>query len=208
MCAPVRQHILAAKPANRLLVAGDIAAERLIAPHGAVEQEVHQVRRRVFGLAQFLEDHPPLLFDIPGVEARAQKHIGQHIHRAVEMDIGDFSVVDGRLEAGICIQNAADALDRVGDQLGGWASLAALEQQMLDEVRDPVVRFILIAGSDVDPHSDRDRPDMAHLFGHDPDAVRQHRLPVQRHGLDGRVGLNLPEEAGGQHQEAMEIGKI
>jgi hypothetical protein len=124
---PVRHHLRVCEAGHRLLAAGDVAPERLVAPHMPVQQQMNQFGRRVFGFAQLLGDHAALFFDVGRVEARAQQHIGEHIERALEVKIGHFGVTDRGVEAGVGVQNTADALDRVGDLLGSRAAFAALE---------------------------------------------------------------------------------
>ena len=74
--------------------------------------------------------------------------------------------IAGPLDAGLCVEVAADVLDRLGD-LAGASAARALERHVLDEMREPVLACALVARSRADEHADRRRLHMGRRLGDD-----------------------------------------
>ena len=99
----------------------------------------------------------------------------------------DLGVVDGVLAVGSRVEDAADAIDGLGDLLRRRALRRALEAQVLDEVRDAGLALGLVAraGADVDAHRDRAR--VRHRRGDHAQAVIEGALRVEGFGNAGIV---------------------
>src|SRR5205823_11491141 len=70
----------------------------------------------------------------------------------------------------------ADGFDRLRD-LAGRALVGALEQEVLEEVRDTGQLGRLVARAHVDPEAQGHRPDVGHPLADESDAVAQRRGP-------------------------------
>src|SRR5262249_7738395 len=69
-----------------------------------------------------------------------------------------------------------DRIDLLRDLRRG-AALGALEEEMLQEVRDAGLRARLVARAVLDPDADRGRREVRELLGEHTDAVREPRRP-------------------------------
>src|SRR5207248_2016792 len=84
------------------------------------------------------------------------------------MVVRDPRVEDGVLARGGRVQLAAHLVEDLGD-LDGAVAARALEEQVLDEVRDSGALRRLVARAGADPEADRDRADAG-------DALADHAL--------------------------------
>ena len=83
----------------------------------------------------------------------------------------------GRLARRERVQLGAEAIGHAGD-LDLVEALAALEEQVLDEVRDAGLGRPLVAGADADEDADRDRAHGVDLLGDDAKPAGECRLLV------------------------------
>ena len=68
------------------------------------------------------------------------------------------------------VQASADGIDGAGDIFSGPAG-GALEEHVLDEMRDAVLFMGFAAGAGADPDADGDRTHVGHHLGNDFDTV-------------------------------------
>jgi len=98
--------------------------------------------------------------------------IAKDIQGHRKMLVENFNVEADALLGGEGVHVAADRIDLAGNGLGG-ARFRALENHVLDEVRNAVPFGIFVARAGLQPNADRDRTDVRHLLGNDGEAIRQ-----------------------------------
>ena len=101
------------------------------------------------------------------MRAGREDHVGHHVERDVDVVVGHARVDDGRLARRGGVELAAHRVEQLGD-LHGVEPLRALEQQVLDEVRDAGLGDRLVARAGADPEADRRRADALDALGDDP----------------------------------------
>ena len=106
----------------------------MLAEDRLVEHVVDAIRRLVLVHRDLLQNHLALGVDL-GV-GRCQQHLGQQIKRALGVGVEEARVQLGRLLAGGGVDRGAQAVEDLGD-LDRVMALGPLEQQVLEEVRDP-----------------------------------------------------------------------
>ena len=139
-------------------------SERVVAEDGFREEVVHELLRGVLVHRDLLEHDLALLVDLG--EGGREDHVGHHLERRLDVVVGDARVDDGVLARGRRVQLGAHRVERLGDLLRLEAP-RALEQQVLDEVRDAGAVGALVARADVDPEAERDRAHARHPLGDD-----------------------------------------
>ncbi len=139
---------------------------------------VHEVVRRVLDHRDLLEDD--LAFGVDVRERRAEDHVRHHVERTLEPVVGDPRVDDGRLARRCGVQLAAELVEDLRDLLRRVAR-RALEEQVLDEVRDARARDGLVPGAGADPEPERDRAHARDALGDDALARRELGELVLRH---------------------------
>src|SRR5919204_2135375 len=106
------------------------------------------------------------------------------------MMIRDARVDDGVLSRGGRIELAPERVEDLRDLLRR-IRLGSLEQQVLDEVRDPGLPVRLVARAGADPEAERDRADVVEPFGDQALAAVELRQDVLLHvrslGAGGRA---------------------
>jgi hypothetical protein len=117
-------------------------------------------------------------------EGGCEHHVRHRVERALDMGVGHARVDDGRLARGRGVQLAAHRVEELGDLLRA-VPLRALEEQVLDEVRDPGARPRLVARPGADPEPQRDRPHPAQRLAGDALAAGQGRDVRLAHRGDG-----------------------
>ena len=138
--------------------------------------------RRVVGLAYFLKDDRPLTRQLPLVEQRMLQQIGDDIDGKRDIFLQNAGIIGGVFASGIGIHLTADRLDLLGDHLGR-AAPGALEQHMLQQMRDTVFGLGLVARAAAGPNAHRGAFDLGHRIGGDAQAIRQGGDPDRRqHG--------------------------
>ena len=146
--------------------AEDRPADRLVRPGGRGEEIEHQVVWRVVDRSDFLDDDILLALEL----LRIERAFGEKVANDVEREIGVARQNAGEiacpLDAGLCVQVAADVLDRLGD-FAGASTARALERHMLDEMREPVLARVLVARPRLDEHADRRGLNMGRRLGDD-----------------------------------------
>ena len=139
-------------------------SERVVAEDGLREEVVHELLRRVLVHRDLLEHDLALLVDLG--EGRREDHVGHDLERRLDVVIGDARVDDGVLARRRGVELGAHRVERLGDLLRVEAP-RALEQEVLDEVRDAGAVVALVARADVDPEAERDRAHARDALGDD-----------------------------------------
>ena len=137
-------------------------AERMVAEDRLAHQVVDELVRRVLVHRDLLEHDLAL-----GVEVREDRrvdHVRHHVERLLEVVVGDPDVDDGVLARGGRVQLAAEPVEDLRDLLRRVRA-RPLEEQVLDEVRDPGLRRRLVSRARSDPEPERHRPDARDALG-------------------------------------------
>src|SRR5688572_28972300 len=100
-----------------------------------------------------------------------QQHICQNIKRDRQMIVDYLAVIADELLGGISVEISASGIDLFRNLLGGPVC-GALEQHVLNEMRDAVFRHLFTAGACADPESDARGANMRHRFRYHSYAVR------------------------------------
>ncbi len=137
----------------------------MVAEHRLGDQVVHELLRRVLVHRDLLEYD--LALGVELLEHRREHHVAHHVERRLEMVVGHAGVDERVLARRSRIQLAAEPVEDLGD-LEGVEPLAALEQQVLDEVRDARLLRRLVACTGSDPVADCNRPDVVETLGDHP----------------------------------------
>ena len=139
--------------------------ERMVAEDRVRDQVVHELLRRVLVHRDLLEHDLALRVELR--ERRREHHVAHHVHRRLEMVVGDASVHERVLARGRGVQLAAEPVEDLGD-LERAEALGPLEEQVLDEVRDARLGRLLVPRAGADPVAHRSRPDVVEPLGDDP----------------------------------------
>ena len=130
-----------------------------VAEHRLREEVVDELLRRVLVHRDLLEHDLALLVDLG--ERGREDHVGHDVERRLDVVVGHAREDDGVLARGRGVELGAHRVERLRDRLRVEAA-RALEEQVLDEVRDARAVGALVAGADVDPEAERDGADAAH----------------------------------------------
>ena len=180
----IRGHVLRAEVAldrrkrqraRRLRGAADVASEGLVGPERFVGEDGGQFARAVLHHGQLLEDDHALLLELDRVHLRGRHHVREDVDRLQGGPVGRLRVVDGQLAVGGGVVEPAHAFDRLGDLLRGRPARGALEEHVLEEVREARFRVGLVAAARAHVHADRGGSRLRHLARDDPQPVGQHR---------------------------------
>ena len=131
-----------------------------------------QVIRAVRLHLDLFQNHALFLLDVLFAEQRVQHQVRQDVEGQREVLVQHLGVEAHQFLGGEGVQVAADGIHRARDVFGR-AVRGALEQHVLDEVRDAVLLGRLAARAGADPHPHRDRAHVRHGFGDHADAVGQ-----------------------------------
>ena len=174
----VRGERAAADARDHLARADHRPPERRVAEDGLREEVVDELLRRVLVHRDLLEHDLALGVELG--ERRREDHVGHHVDRRLDVRVGDARVEHRVLARRRRVQLAAEPVERLGDLLRGVAR-RALEEQVLEEVRDAGALLLLVARAGADPVAERDRADARHALGDDPLAGVQLRHLVLLH---------------------------
>ena len=165
---------------DHLGLAEDAAAERMVAVDGLGEEVVDAVRRLVLVHRDLLEHDLALGVDVR--EGRAEHHLGHQVERVLGVLVEEARVDVRGLLGSRGVRRRPHAVHLLGD-LDRREALGALEEQVLEEVREPFLSFTLVAGAGPNPKPEGDGPDRGDDLGHDPYAARKRcELDVLRKG--------------------------
>ncbi len=159
----------------------------VVAEHGERREVVDALLGLVLDHRDLLEHDLALLLELaPG---RRAEHVRHHVERDRQVVVEHARVDERRVLRGRRVQLGAELVEQLGDR-GRVVPGAALEQHVLDEVREPALVAALVARAGVDPEADRDRAHALHVLGGHAQAARQRRHSMhQRHPIaGGRLG--------------------
>ena len=145
-----------------LLGAEDRAAEWMVAEHRAVDEDVRQVRGLVVGAGDLLNHDAALLLQLVGLEARPADEVGQEVDRLDDPVGPDDDEEGDDVVAREGVHPRTQDLGGGVDVAVGRMVLPALEDHVLEEMRDPVFLRALDprAGVEGDDRSDARVPSM------------------------------------------------
>ena len=103
---------------------------------------------------------------------RGQQHLRQQVEDLLGVLVEEARVQVRRLLAGGGVDRGPEPVEALGD-LDRRVAGGSLEQQVLEEMRDPGLGRGLVAGAGAHPEPERHGPDRGNLLGHDPDARAQ-----------------------------------
>ena len=126
------------------------------------EEIVHELARCVLVHGDLLEHDLALGVEIG--ERRREHHVGHHVQRLLNVVVRYACVHHRVLPRRGGVELAAEGVENLGDLLR-VVVLRALEEQVLDEVRDARLCVRLVARARADPEPDRDRTDARHPLG-------------------------------------------
>ena len=148
------------------------APERVLAERGVVDQVLGDGRRLVVRACDLLDHDAALAVELLGVEPRTPDEVGQQVDRLQRL-LGAHGDVEGdEVVARVGVQLAADPLGRLVDRSVVGELLAALEDEVLEEVRHPVLLRALGARAGVERDERGDGARAVELEAVDRQAVR------------------------------------
>ena len=153
--------------------AQDRVAVGMRGPECAGVQLEDQIVRRVLHAADLLEDHVPLEVEVALPEQRAAHQVGQHIDRDRQVGVEDVGLEGGVIAGREGVEGPAAGLELEGDLI--WrAPLGALEDHVLEKVRNPHPLRRLVHARGADPDPERRGADAGQRLGEDAEPVRRH----------------------------------
>ena len=153
-------------------------AERMVAEDRFREDVVDELGRRVLDHRDLLEDDLALGVDVR--ERGREDHVGHDVERRLDVLVEHARVDDRVVARRGRVQLAAHPVEDLGD-LERRVLARPLEEQMLEEMRQPGVARVLVARARADPDADRRRTDAGKRLGDDAAAAVEHRLDVVLH---------------------------
>ena len=139
-------------------------AERMAAEDCLGRDVVDEIVRRVLDHRDLLEHD--LALGVELVERRPIHHVRHDVERGLQPFVRDAGVDDGRLSRGRRVQLPTELVEDLGDLLRRVAR-RALEEQVLDEMRDACASFRLVPRPRSDPEPERDRAYARDALGDD-----------------------------------------
>ena len=153
--------------ADHLRLAQDPPAERMTAEDGTVEYVVDLVLRLVLVHRDLLEHDLALGVDLR--IGRPEQHLGEQVEGLVGVGVEESRVEVRRLLAGRRVHRRAEAVEDLRD-LDRRVALRALEEQVLEEVRDAGLRRRLVPRACSNPESECDGAHGGNYLGDDSDS--------------------------------------
>ena len=111
------------------------------------------VVRHIVTFIDFLKDNLPFTFNVGRVKPGVEIHISQHLKTLLHVGVKRSCVETGVALCGVGVDECADAVRFVGN-VKGTSCGCALENHMLDEVRDACLTRGFILGACVDKYAD------------------------------------------------------
>jgi hypothetical protein len=137
-------------------------AKRMRAERRLLDQIVDELLWLVLVHGDLLEHDLALSVELG--EAWREDHLAHHVERRLQLVVRNTRVDDGVLPRGGRVQLPSERVEDLGDLLRRVRS-RALEEQVLDEVRDAGPIGLLVAGARPDPEADRNRTHMRQPLG-------------------------------------------
>ncbi len=147
----------------------------MLRPEAARENIV----KEIFGIIQvhfdFFEDDLALFFHIFGIEFWAEDQIGDDVKGDGQVLVKNLGVEADLLLGSKRVEHSADGIHLAGNRFGG-AALRALENHVLNEVRESVFLGNFAARTVANPYADGNGAYVGHGLREDHEAVRQNVL--------------------------------
>ena len=153
-------------------------SERVAAEDRLRDDVVDEVLRVVVDHRDLLQHDFALRVDVG--EGRVVDHPDDHVERGLEPVVRHAGVDERRLARRGRVQLPAEPVEDLRDLLRGVRA-RPLEEQVLDEVRDPGARVGLVARPGPDPEAERHGADARNVLGDHPLAGRELREVVGLH---------------------------
>ena len=179
-------------------------AQRVILPEALGEELVDEVVRRVLDHLDLFDDDLLLPLEILDAERRVADDVRQDVDGERQMLVEHLDVVARVFLGRERVELAADRIDRLRDVLRGSAG-RALEEHVLDEVRDAAALGRFVARSARQPDADADRTDLRHPLSEktktvtenvsDDRRIRQGVDSQQERALIGSTGPEMRRKA-------------
>ena len=170
VCAHVAVEIVAGEGADRLLVAEDRPAHRLVRIHRCLQVIENDVVRRVVRLPDLLQHDLALAFEFAGVEGGMSQDVGQKVDGEGHVGREHPCMESGLLAARVGIEGTADGFDFLCDA-AGRSPFRALECHVFEHVRNAHPGFALMAGAAVHPYAQTRALELRHWIRSDRQAV-------------------------------------
>ena len=167
--AVIRIDLIAAHRLDGLRRAEHAPPQRMGTPQGLQKDVVNDVVRLVFMHRDLLEHDLPLADHVLLTDERVLQHVGDELDGHPGVGVERAGVEAGELLRRERVQLAADLVERDRD-VAGAPRRGALEQQVLEPVRDAGDLGRLVARAHADPHAQRHGTNFRHRLGEDPDA--------------------------------------
>jgi hypothetical protein len=164
------------------------AAERVLAVGGGVDQVVGDRGRHVVGPGDLLDHDPALAVELLAVDPRAADEVRQQVERGHDRLRPARDVERHDVVRRVGVELRAEPLGGLVHVAVGRERLAALEDQVLEEVGHPVLLGPLGAGSGVERHERRDRPGARDREAHERQAGLQLAMADVDHPAQGSDG--------------------
>ena len=165
----------------------------MVAIDGLGQEVVDAVGRLVLVHRDLLEHDLALGVDVG--EGRAEHHLGHQVERVLGVLVEEAGVDVRGLLGGRGVGRRPHAVHLLGD-LDRREALGALEEQVLQEVREPFLALTFVARAGPDPKPEGDGSDRGDDLGHDPYTARKRcELDVLRKGgqrCDVRLAARTP----------------
>ena len=142
----------------------------MVLPEALREELVDQIVGGVLDHLDLFDDDLLLALDVVGRERRVEHDVRQDVDGERQVLVEHLDVVARVLLGRKRVELPADRVDGLRDVLGA-ARLGALEEHVLDKVRDAAALGGLVAGPARQPDADADRADLRHPLGEDAEAV-------------------------------------
>ena len=178
----VRRHIgaaevlaqrLSGEPLDSFLRAENGPAERVSLPEILREELVHEIVGRILDHLDFFEDDFLFATDLVFDERGTHDDVREQLDGERQMLVEHLDVVAGVLFRRERVELAANRVDRLRDILGR-SRVGALEEHVLDEVRNPAERVGFVARPPRQPHANRHGPNLRHRLGDETETGIQH----------------------------------
>jgi hypothetical protein len=164
------EHLLTIDITDGLAITDDRAPQRVSSPEIIAEQVVNIFFRVILHHGDLLKDDPTFLLDFIKVEQGMAKEVTEEVYSHRQLVCHDLDVITAELTAGEAVQDTADRIDLLGDELGITAR-SPLKEHMLEKMRDPVQVVCFMTRPTPDPYPQGNRMAPGYLFSQDPDAI-------------------------------------
>src|SRR5580765_1391672 len=145
----------------------------MILPEILCEDFVDDVIRIVLIHLDFFENHTALPLDVFRLKDWTEYKVAQYVQCDRKMFVENFDVEADAFFRGEGIHVSADGV-HLPRNIFGRAVLCALEDHVLDEMRNAIPLWIFLARPGLDPYSDRDRADVLHFLADDGQPIGQY----------------------------------